>query len=138
MVAPICWVSGLLFVFDFQGRSFNLANFNNPVITASGTVNGSALNEQVSSVSSMQTSRRLTAHKFAQLSFIPINAAETEFIIQFPLSEPVGLSWANSNSGSPLEFIQTFAEPGGGNFELICSGTSARYVLCPCIVRGAI
>ncbi|KAJ6551947.1 hypothetical protein B0H19DRAFT_1073567 [Mycena capillaripes] len=96
MVAPSCWIPGLLFVFDFQGSSFNLANSVNPIILANDQVN-----------------------------FIPVNAAETEFILRFPLPEPVDVSWPTNNPASPIQFSQAFAQPGGGIFELVCAGTSS-------------
>ncbi|KAJ6480366.1 hypothetical protein C8R45DRAFT_1216088 [Mycena sanguinolenta] len=46
MVAPACWIPGLLFVLDFQGSSFNLAFGTNPIISASGTPSATATNEQ--------------------------------------------------------------------------------------------
>ncbi|KAJ6480416.1 hypothetical protein C8R45DRAFT_352872 [Mycena sanguinolenta] len=110
MVAPACWIPGLLFVFDFQGSSFNLAFSSNPLISASGTVSTGAPNEQV--------------------NFIPVNAAETEFIIQFSeLPEPVDFSWSNNNPASPVQFAQAIANPGGGIFELVCSGTSSASII---------
>ncbi|KAJ6528849.1 hypothetical protein B0H19DRAFT_1083192 [Mycena capillaripes] len=104
-----CLNSCVLFVSDFHGTSFNLANSVYLIILASGAVSGRALSEQV--------------------NLIPVNAAKTEFILRFPLPQPVDVLWANNNPASLLKFAQTFAQPGGGIFELVCSGTSPANIL---------
>jgi hypothetical protein len=61
-----------------------------------------------------------------QANFIPVNAAKTEFILRFPFLQPVDVFGANNNPASLLKFAQTFAQPGGGIFGLVCSGNLCR------------